>query len=149
MANESVWTVLPGSGASNGVTGYNGNTEPNRADSYFLAENGTLKPGNYSAAVLDENYNVKQGYSVFDFTIRPSENSSVQPSNVSYQLENSYPGGRSDTITVTGKRFQLYFRLFAFLGNRYGPASRIPAIRLEWRLKRPKEPMYMRFQRDL
>ncbi len=121
IANESVWTVLPGSGASNGVTGYNGNTEPNRADSYFLAENGTLKPGNYSAAVLDENYNVKQGYSVFDFTISPSENSSVQPSNVSYQLENSYPGWADGTITVTASDSSYISGFSLFWGTGTGP----------------------------
>ena len=91
LLDASVQAVSPYSTANNAVTGYNGNTEANKPTSYFIAENGTLKPGNYSAAVLDENYHVKSGYSVFDFTI-DANGSVTAPSAVTYNLVNSYPG---------------------------------------------------------
>ncbi len=101
IASASVWTAIPGSTSNNAVTGYNGSTAAHSPDSYFLAENGTLKPGNYSAAVLDANYNVKQGYSIYDFTIDATGASTTSPSSVTYQLDNSYPGWADGKITVT------------------------------------------------
>ena len=120
IASASVWTIIPGSTSNNAVTGYNGNTTPYSADAYFIAENGTLKPGNYSATILDTNYNVKQGYSVFDFTIEETGNSTVFPSNITYNLINSYPGWADGTITVTASNSEYISGFALFWGTSTG-----------------------------
>lgn len=120
IASASVWTAIPGSTSNNAVTGYNGHTTPYTPESYFIAENGTLKPGNYSATVLDANYNVKQGYSVYDFTIGTTGDSTTAPSNVTYHLDNSYPGWADGTITVTANNTEYISGFALFWGTDTG-----------------------------